>query len=110
MRPAVAAILKRLLQKAGPVLSLDLIGETIGTEAISTSEIDDLFESLERAGRTIGTLAPNIREHLGLVLREARNLRSAKNATPDVAAIAQATGLTPESVRAALLYATVLSR
>jgi hypothetical protein len=110
VRPEVVAILKRILETESPVISLDFIGEVIGIEAVSAKEIDELFEGLETAGRIIGTLTPNLREHLGRVLREARQLKNAQQATPDVAAIAESAHLTPGEVRAALLYASVLSR
>ena len=110
VRPVVVAILKRILETDSPVISLDFIGDAMGIETVSADEIDELFQGLEAAGRTIGTLTPNVREHLGLVLREARQLKTVKHATPDVAAIAKAANLTPGEVRAALLYASVLSR
>lgn len=110
MRPAIAAILSRILESENRVVSLDYIGEAIGVEAITAEEIDGLFRAIEDAGRVIGTLTPNVREHLGLVLREARQLKSAKGGTPDIAAIANGAGLSPGEVRAALLYASVLSR
>jgi hypothetical protein len=110
MRPAIVTILDRLLQSDEQLLSLDVIGDAIGVEGISAEEIDELFHALGKAGRTIGTVTPNVREHLGLVLREARRLRRHSQAVPDIAAIARAAGLTPSEVRAALLYASVLSR
>jgi hypothetical protein len=110
VRRAIAAILSRILESESRVVSLDFIGETIGIEAITAAEIEELFRAIEGKGRTIGTLTPNVREHLGLVLREARQLKSEKRETPDIAAIAKATGLSPGEVHAALLFASVLSR
>ncbi len=110
MRPAIAAILARLLRSDDKALSLDLIGEAIGVEGITAAEIDELFHALEKAGRTVGSVTPNVREHLSLVLREARRLRRQSRTIPDIVAIARAAGLTPGEVRAALLYASVLSR
>ena len=110
MRPAVAAIFERLLVSAGPLVSLDAIGEAIGVEQISPSEIEELFEALEAAGREIDSTAPNIRLHLALVLREARRLRSQQASSPSVTSLAEATKLTEREVRAALLYASVLGR
>jgi len=110
MRPAIAAICQRLLQNRANELSLDLIGEAIGTEMITAGEIEELFNSLERAGRRIGADTSNVRKNLGIVLTEARRLRVARNDVPDVAAIASASKLTPGEVRAALLYASVLGQ
>jgi hypothetical protein len=110
MRPVITAIFQRLLQHQPNELSLDVIGEAIGIVAITAEEIDELFHSLENAGRQIGSATPNIRQNLNLVLREARQLRNTQNATPDTASIALASGLTPGEVRAALLYASVLGQ
>jgi len=110
MRPAIDAIYQRLLHHGSEELSLDRIGEVIGTIQISADEIEELFALLEKAGRQIGTASPNIRQNLNVVLREARRLRSSLNATPDVTSIAQAAGLAPGEVRAALLYASVLTQ
>lgn len=110
MRPAIAAILERLLNRKGRTLTLDTIGEAIGTEQISQAEIEELFQSLEEAGREIDATAPDVRLHLELVVREARRLRARHGSNPDVRALAEATKLTPSEVRTALLYASVLGR
>ncbi len=109
MRPAIAAILDRLLKCKDASLSLDTIGDAIGAEQISQAEIEELFHSLEAAGRAVDATAPNVRLHLVLVLREARRLRELHHSNPDVKTLAQATKLTEREVRAALLYASVLS-
>jgi len=110
MRSAIDAIYQQLLRYGSKELSLDLIGDAIGTVQISADEIEELFILLENAGRQIGTASPNIRQNLNVVLREARRLRITHDATPDVTSIAQAAGLAPGEVRAALLYASVLSQ
>jgi hypothetical protein len=108
MRPTIVAILERLLKCEDGSLSLDAIGDAIGTEQISQAEIEELFHSLEAAGRSIDTTAPNVRQHLVLVLGEARRLRELNHSNPDVKTLASATQLTESEVRAALLYASVL--
>ena len=110
MRPAVAAILEGLLKSKDHSLSLDTIGEAIGTEQISQAEIEALFQSIEAAGRQIDAQVPDVRLHLNLVLREARRLREQHQSNPDVKALAGATNLTEREVRTALLYASVLGR
>ena len=110
MRPAVAAILESLLTSKDHSLSLDTIGEAIGTEQISQAEIEELFQSIEAAGRQIDEQVPDVRLHLNLVLREARRLREQHQSNPNVKALASATNLTEREVRTALLYASVLSR
>ena len=110
MSPTIAAILENLLKRQEQVLSLDTIGEAVGTEPIAPGEIEQLFQLLENAGRQIGTATPNVRKHLAVVLHEARRLRQQQHSTPDIVAIAAATGLASGEVRAALLYASVLGR
>jgi hypothetical protein len=110
MRPTIAAILESLLKRQEQVLSLDAVGEAVGTEPIAPGEVEELFQALENAGRQIGAVTPNVRQHLALVLREARRLRLKQHSTPDIVAIAAATGLAAGEVRAALFYASVLGR
>lgn len=110
MRPVIAAILESLLKQEERVLSLDAVGEAVGIETIAPREIEELFQALENARRQIGTATPNVRQHLALVLREARRLRQQQHSVPDIVAIAAATGLAAGDVRAALLYASVLGR
>jgi len=110
MRPAVAVILQTLLARDESALSLDTIGDAIGAIAITPDEIEELFGALEAAGRQVERTTPNVREHLGVVLREARRLRQQLKAPPTVESIAAATGLDESAVRAALLYASVLGR
>jgi hypothetical protein len=109
MRPFVSTIIDALLSREERVISLDTIGEAIGAAAITPAEIEEVFASLEAAGRRVQRTTPNLRQHLGLVLREARRLR-ADGCAPVVESIAAATGLTEGAVRAALLYASVLGR
>ena len=109
MRPSVTAIVDALLSREERMISLDAIGEAIGTALVTPSEIEEIFQSLEAAGRPIERTTPNVREHLGPVLRAARRLTQ-PDCPPTVAAIAAATGLTERAVRAALLYASVLAR
>lgn len=110
MRPAVAAIIQNLLARDESVLSLDIIGDAIGAMAITPDEIEELFSALEAAGRQVERTTLNVREHLGIVLREARRLRQHLKAPPTVEAIAEATGLNETAVRAALLFASVMGR
>jgi hypothetical protein len=110
MRPAIAAIVDSLLQREQRILTLDQIGEAIGAAAISVDEIEEIYRLLEDAGRHIDTATPNVRNHLALVLREARRLKQLQHCSPTIEAIAEATGLDVNGVRTALLYASVLGR
>jgi hypothetical protein len=110
MRPFVTAIVDTLLNREERVLSLDAIGEAIGGAPITTDEIEHVFHALEAAGRQVERVTPRVREHLAVVLREARRLRQQQKSAPSIESIAAATGLNEGAVRAALLYASVLGR
>jgi hypothetical protein len=110
MRSELDAMVQLLLARDESVVSLDAIGETIGAERISQIEIEELFAEIEKAGRTIGGPTPQVRQYLHLVIDHARRLKGEQETTPNVSAIAEATGITVGQVRAALLYASVLGR
>jgi hypothetical protein len=110
VRPIISIILQRLLAPGCRTISLDEIGDAIGAEAISQTEIEALLDALEQAGNQVGGPSPSIKEHLRAVLREARAIRERSQTPPHARDIALATGLSVSDVRAALLYASVLSR
>jgi hypothetical protein len=110
MRAELEAIRDRLLATGPRTISLDEIGDEVGATLISQAEIEMLFDALEAAGNHVGGPSPSLKEHLFSVLREARRLQQAGAAAPRVEDIAAATGLSAGAVRAALLYASVLSR
>src|SRR5512145_3534092 len=104
MRDEVDSILRRLLAIGAPEISLDRIGEEIGAARISQDEIEQLLLHLEQADKRIGSPSMDVRRHLRPVLEQARRLKAQSHATPNVVAIAEATGLTVAEVRAALLF------
>lgn len=110
MRPELEVILRQLLVLDANEISLDIIGETIGATQITQDEIEQLLLGLERAGKVVGGPSPKVRQDLRPVIEQARRLKQENHATPNVGAIAQATGLSVDNVRAALLYAQVLGR
>jgi hypothetical protein len=110
MRREVDSILRRLLAIDARDISLDRIGDEIGAAPISQDEIEALLQHLERAGKRIGSPSMEVRRHLRPVLEQARRLKAQSHATPNVVAIAEATGLTVAEVRAALLFASVMGR
>jgi hypothetical protein len=110
MRPELERIIAELLATSTHEVSLDEIGERIGTLFVTQSEIDEVLTRLESSGRQVGSVTPAIREHLQGVLAAARALRQMNNVTPSVDDIAMRTGFSVGEVRAALLYASVLSR
>jgi hypothetical protein len=110
MKAVLEAIVVQLLATGKMDITLDEVGDAIGCELISQAEIEEILSRLEAAGRRVGAVTPAIRDHLQKVLAEARTLRQTQGAAPNVAAIAEKTGLSVGEVRAALLYASVLSR
>lgn len=110
MRPLVANIVHSLLKLDGRVISLDSIGDAVGSAPVTPNDIEEIFQALEAEGRQIERATVSVREHLGAVLAEARRLRQINNSSPSVQAIADGTGLGVGAVRAALLYASVLGR
>ena len=110
MRPELERIIADLLAANALDVSLDEIGERIGTLFVTQSEIDEVLTRLESSGRRVGAVTPAIREHLQGVLEAARAIRQLQNGTPKVEDLAKRTGLSVGAVRAALLYASVLSR
>jgi hypothetical protein len=110
MRPELEAVLLKLLSCDTNEISLDTVGEAIGAMRITQDEIEQLLRAIEDSGRQIGGATPRVRQHLRPVLEHARRLKAERNATPNVSAIAAATGLSVADVRAALLYAQVLGR
>jgi len=92
-------------------VTLDAIGDAIGTGAIDTSQIDFILGELERAGRTID--APSGAAgvaSLRKVVPAARTIAGERGRTARVAEIAERTGLSEDEVRRALLLARVMGR
>lgn len=110
MRADVEGILGRLLGNREHTISLDTIGEAVGAAAITQDEIAQILDRLEAAGKEIGSPSSKLRQQLLPVLTQARRIKHERQDTPNVSAIAEATGLTVAEVRAALLYASVMGR
>ena len=112
MRPPAQNILDALIASTSPgdELTLDTIGAALGTEAVSSVEIDELFAALEAAGRHVGSAAADTTAHLRAVLPAARILGKSLGRLPRPDEIAAATRLDLSSVRAALLLAQIMGR
>ena len=113
MRAAVQAVLDRLLaaSEAKKELTIDQVGETLGTMRIDPTEIEALLVALEGAGRRVivPTGATGIAS-LKVVLPATRVLASELGRRPTVDEIAQKTSLSVADVRRALLLAQVMGR
>jgi hypothetical protein len=92
-------------------VSLDAIGEAIGTRAASAEEIELVFSSLEARGRRIvGPEGGGGEERLKRVVHGARAFAAEHGRRATVAEIAAHTGLTELEVRHALALAKVMQR
>lgn len=107
-RKWVELVADNLLAEDPTVVTLDAIGEAIGTEAVTLQDIEALVDHLEARGAEVGgPNEPNLPELLKRVLEVARELKMA-GTQPTLERVAKASGLSPRAVRVALLYADVL--
>ncbi len=132
LRPALVALVERLHAETpeGAHVSLDALGEAIGTAKVDATEIDAMIAALEAKGRVVGdaraptheeaaagddarprtgALAPG-EKHLARVLAAARVLREELGRTPTRAEIAARAGLDEAEVAHALALAATLKR
>jgi hypothetical protein len=92
-------------------LTLDALGDAIGSLAITPDEIDALMAALEAQGRRLlGPEGGGGEQRLGRVIAAARALTSETGRRPGVAEVAERSGLTPEQVRHALALLRVMQR
>lgn len=113
MRAEVQAIVDALLEASEPTkeITLDAIGDAIGTRAITPPEIDELMTALEAAGRVIvGPKGGEGEEHLGKVIAAVRALTPELGRKPTTAEIAERSGLSLLEVRHALALVRVMQR
>jgi hypothetical protein len=111
MRAELEPVLRALLAREGRAIDLDDIGDAIGTIAVGTEDIEELFAALERHGRAIADPGgSSASETLAVVLAAARDLRRERGGVPTPAEIAARAGLPLAAVRRALLFASVIQR
>ncbi|HRG95924.1 MAG TPA: hypothetical protein PLR99_06740 [Polyangiaceae bacterium] len=114
LRPALSLVLRELLRGgAARAITLDDVARALGATPASSDEIEALFVALEGEGHTISDTAEgearSPRECLGAVLTAAR-ARASRGERATVGALASDTGLSEDTVRAALRFASVLGR
>jgi hypothetical protein len=113
VKPELEAVLKQLLDASdgdGEV-SLDAMGEALGTHAISTDDVDEIMRALETAGRkVIGPEGGGGEDRLKIVVTTARTLVGELGRKPSVAEIASRSHLSEEDVRHALALVKVMQR
>lgn len=113
MKPELRAVLDALLAESKDTseVSLDALGEALGTHAISTDDVDEIMRALEGAGRkVIGPEGGGGEDRLKIVLTTARALMSELGRKPRVEEIAERSGLGVDEVRQALALAQVMQR
>ena len=113
LRPIFRPIADELLAESedSRTLTIDRIGEALGTEVAGPDDIDALFDVLEHAGRTVS--APedsDLRARLASVLAAARAIGARLGRRATVAEIAAETGHGADRVRHALAFGRVLGR
>lgn len=113
LRPELAAIVQTLLasSKDSREVTLDAIGEAIGTRAVSSPEIDAMIGALEIKGRKVtGPRGGDGEVQLKAVVAAARELTPVLGRKPTAAEIATHAGLSAEQVRHALDLLTIMQR
>lgn len=113
LRHDLAAVVEALVgsSKDGRKVSLDQIGDAIGTKAVSTDEIELVFATLEARGVEItGPEGGGGEERLRQVVASARTLAGSLGRRATIAEIAADAGLTELEVRHALALARVMQR
>jgi Sigma-70 region 3 len=113
MRGEVARVLAVLLasSESSKDVSLDQIGDAIGTIAITAEEIERLIDALEAKGRRVsGPSGGGGESRLKVVIATARALTAELGRKPSPAEIASRTELTETDVRYALALAKVIAR
>ena len=113
MRAELQAIVDELLASSADTgeVHLDAVGEAIGARAITTPEIEAIFDALEHAGRKlVGPSGGAGEDRLKAVVSAARTLASALGRKPTVAEIASEAGLSEAAVKHALALLEVMQR
>lgn len=112
MRAPLLKIVEALIARTpvGATLTIDDVGDAIGTRAVTPPEIDAMIELLEKSGRRVQAPEGQHGEsHLKKVIAAARELR-AEGVTARPEDIAARTGLTANEVEHALALVRVMQR
>jgi len=113
VRAELQAIVDSLLASsvATGEVHLDAVGEAIGARAITTPEIEAIFDALDGAGRKlVGPSGGAGEDRLKTVVATARTLASRLGRKPTIAEIAGESGLSEAAVKHALALLKVMQR
>ena len=113
MRDELAAIVSSLLASSEDrrEVSLDAIGESIGTRAVTAVDIDEVIGALEASGRrVVGASTGSGVANLRAVLDAVRSLGAELGRRPTRAEIAERSGLSADAVQHALALSAVIQR
>lgn len=120
LRPELVRVVEDLLRRTaeGDAITLDAIGEAIGTRAVSSDDIDLMLSMIEERGRRVVSAGGEGREgeggrgeaNLKRVLDAARVLRAELGRPPRPDELAARAGLSREDVHHALALARIMQR
>jgi hypothetical protein len=114
MRPELRELVDALLKASedSREVTLDALGDAIGTRAVTHDEIDAMIGALEAQGRRVvgASGAGEGEARLRAVVAAARDLRASLGRTPTAREIADKTGLDLDAVKHALALARVMQR
>jgi hypothetical protein len=111
MRKDLLGVVDSLLASSAKEITLDAIGDAIGTRAASAEDVDEILRALESRGRKIvGPEGGGGEEHLRRVVTTARTLVGELGRKPTVGEIATRAGMTETDVRHALFLSRVMQR
>ncbi|MFT3922168.1 MAG: hypothetical protein QM778_06510 [Myxococcales bacterium] len=112
LRPELQDVVARLIASAERAeLSVDEVGEALGTLSVSTLEIEAVFAALEAAGGSVRAPGGGGTElHLKRVVEAARAIRAERELRPTLKEIAARAELTREQVLNALFLLRIMQR
>jgi hypothetical protein len=113
LRAELTTVIETLIRAGGAKreISLDALGDAIGTRSVSYPEIDAMISALEARGyKVVAPDNPRGEQHLREVVAAARALSNELGRRPNLGEICQRSHLDPEQVKHALMLARIIQR
>ena len=113
LRPELDQIVQKLTADSAATLevSLDALGDAIGTLSVSYVEIDAMIAALEVRGRKVSAgTEPRGEADLRLLVPAVREFFASHGRRPSIAELSARIGLPSERVKHALLLARIMQR